>query len=153
MENKNNISENPLENAPFLSGIEKKNDFSTPENYFKSIIDTNNNSRLENNRLRFYFDKLSYRFLLPISAITTTLVVLFYINTSTPTSVLTSNQISEVLINENYIDLDEDLIIEAYIETMENEAILNKKEGTIDDEYINYLIENDIDINTIINEL
>lgn len=153
MKNKNNISETPLESTTFLSKIEKRNDFTTPKNYFEEISKVNQSKTMRSNNLGGLFDKLLYRFLLPITAITTVLIFLFYMNNPSSTSPLTAVQISEVLINENFIDLDEDLVIEAYIETMGNEIVSEENEEHINEEYINYLIENDIDINTIINEL
>ena len=153
MENKHNILENPLENAPFLSKIEKKNNFSTPKNYFESRVEIITHKELDNNKLKFIFDKLSYRFLVPISGFTAIIIALFYFNTSTPTTPLTSEQISDVLINESYIEMDEDMLIETYSELLENETITEESNENEEEEYINYLIENDIDITTIINEL
>jgi hypothetical protein len=153
MKNNNNISENPLENASFLSRIEKKNSFSTPENYFKEKINIDTSKHLENNILINIFDKLSYRFLVPFMSIATVIILILNYNNPTPSEPLTSDQISEVLINRNYIDLDEDLLIETYAEMLENETFSEENNENENEEYINYLIENDIDINTIINEL
>ena len=151
MENKNNIEENPLENAPFLSKIEKVNHFSTPKNYFKELPEAISPKLLDNSYLRFSFDKLSYRIFAPILVTSTIILLLFYFNTNPTSLELTSEQISEVLINEDYIDLDEDLIIEAYSEIIEIEDIESENNET--EEYIDYLIENDIDINSLIAEL
>ena len=148
MENKKNIQEDPVENAPFLSKIEIVNQFSTPKNYFKELPEVINSKLLKTSSLLFYFDKLSYRIFAPILVTTTVLLLLFYLNTNTPSFEMTPAQISEVLINGDYIDLDEDLINETYFEIIEAE---NQESGS--EEYINYLIENDIDITTIITEL
>jgi len=55
-------------------------------------------------------------------------------------------QINEEFINED--DLDEDLVIDAYIQASENEKVDKESQ-----EEINYLIDNDISIDAIINEL
>ena len=148
MENKKNIQEDPVENAPFLSKIEIVNQFSTPKNYFEELPEVINSKLLKTSSLLFYFNKLSYRIFAPILVTTTVLLLLFYLNTNTPSFEMTPAQISEVLINGDYIDLDEDLINETYFEIIEAE---NQESGS--EEYINYLIENDIDITTIITEL
>jgi hypothetical protein len=72
----NNISENPLENASFLSRIVKKINFSTPENYFKEKINIDTSKHLENNILINIFDKLSYRFLVPFMSIATLIILI-----------------------------------------------------------------------------
>ncbi len=149
MENKDNIEEN-LENiAPFLANIKKENHFSTPKNYFEVLPEVINNKKLNNKSLHFIFDKLSWRILVPVSSLVVVLIIIFNWNTTTPQINLTSEQISDYVINEEYINIDDYLIYDTYSEVLDEE----KETSTNNNEYINYLIENDIDINSIIDEL
>jgi hypothetical protein len=154
MKNKNNISENIEKEAPFLSKIEKKNHFSIPENYFKVLPEVITNKNVNNSSLQYFFDKLSHRILIPFSTVTAIVLLLFYFTPTPSSTEMTSEQISEILINDNYIELEEDLIIETYSKIVEETEIsTNENHDNETEEYINYLIENDIDINSIITEL
>lgn len=145
MENKNNISENLENEAPFLAQLKKENHFTTPKNYFEVLPELINNKKLNNKSLNFSFDKLSYRILVPALSL---IVISFFIfnNYNTPTETQLSNEeISSLLIEENYVEIDDYLVYETYSE-------INYSESE-PDEYIDYLIENDIHINTIVEEL
>ena len=106
------------------------------------------NKKLENNRLQFYFDKMSWRLLMPFTAVAIIFIALTNLNTVKEDDTLTYDQLSEYIITEESIYFDEYLVYEAYAETIETD----KYSDTETDEYINYLIENDIDINSIIEE-
>lgn len=149
MENKKNIPENPLGNAPFLSKINKENHFSTPKKYFEELPEVIKDKKLENKILSFYFDKLSYRHLIPIASIFVLIFTIFQFNKKAPETELTSTQISDVLINDDDL-IDEELIYEAYyeFENEDDETSISESEELID-----YLIENDIELNSIIEEL
>ena len=154
MKNKNNISENIEKGVPFLSKIEKKNHFSVPENYFEVLHEVIASKNLNNSSLQCFFDKLSYRILIPFSTVTAIVLLLFYFTPTPSSTEMTSEQISEILINDNYIELEENLIIETYSKIVEETEIsTNENHDNETEEYINYLIENDIDINSIITEL
>ena len=77
MENKNNIEENPLEDAQFLSKMKKENHFSTPNNYFEGLNEVINHKTLNNSILKFSFDNLSYRIFTPILATSDIILLLF----------------------------------------------------------------------------
>ena len=105
---------------------------------------------MDNKPLRFLFDNLSYRVLAPITAIAILLFVVFNFNNNTISNELTSDQLSELIIEDDYFEMDDYLVYEAYAEILEEE----ENEATSEnDEYINYLLENDIDIYSIIEEL
>ena len=76
-------------------------------------------------------------------------------NTTTENDTLSYDQLSEYIIAEEDIDFDEYLVYEAYAELLETEGNedLESNEDSEEQAYINYLIENDIDINSIIEEL
>ena len=150
MENKKNILDELEKEAPFLSKIKKENHFSTPKNYFKSLPEMISDKKLNNNTLNSFFDKLSYRFLVPITAVVVLFFVVFNFNSSTSSTELTNDQLSELLIEDDYFEMDDYLVYEAYAELLEEEE---KETTSDDDEYINYLLENNIDINSIIEEL
>ena len=148
LENENRLYEDL--NGQILSKIKKENHFSTPKNYFEVLPEVISNKKLNNNNLITFFDKLSHRVLVPISAVIVLFFVVFNFNTNNNSTTLTSDQLSELILEDDYYEMDDDLVYDAYAEMLESE----KKETTSnEDEYINYLIENDIDINSIIEEL
>jgi hypothetical protein len=144
MENKNNIFDNLENETPFLDKIKKENHFSTPKNYFENLPNTISN-RITNDSPLFTFKKLSYRIALPILAIFVIVFLVTNFNTEQPQLNLNNEQISNLVIDENYIEIDDYIIYETYSEIIEPE-----KES---EEYIDYLVENDIHINTIVDEL
>lgn len=152
MENKNNIPENPLKDAPFLSKIKKENHFLTPKNYFESLDEVRIHKNLNKNYLQILFDKLSYRIFTPIVASLVIFILVFNFYPSSNEIPLTSEEIYEVLAEENYLEIEDDLLYESYYETTSSLTSTEEENGK-NDEYIEYLIENDIDINLIIAEL
>lgn len=149
MKNKNNISEELESETSFLSRIEKKNHFSTPNNYFESLPEIVGVKILNNKTIEFSFDKLSWRILIPFTAAVIIFTVITNLNTVNENETLTYDQFSEYIISQEDIEFEDELIYEAYAEILETEQDIE----TEDEEYINYLIENDIDINSIIEEL
>ncbi|OFY86527.1 MAG: hypothetical protein A3K10_17385 [Bacteroidetes bacterium RIFCSPLOWO2_12_FULL_31_6] len=149
MENKNNIEEELESIAPFLSKIKKENNFSTPLNYFEILPEVIVNRSLNSKLFNFSFNKFSKHFLIPASSLAVILLMIFYFNRNTTEAELTNEQITNLIINDEYIKIDDYLVYDAYSEVLDEE----KKTTSTTDEYINYLIENDIDINSIIDEL
>ena len=152
MENEKNISDNLENEAPFLSKMTKENHFSTPENYFEVLPEVINNKILDNNKLRFNFDILSWRLLMPFTAVAIIFIALINLNTTAENDTLSYDQFSEYIITENDFEFEDEMVYEAYAELLENETS-EDNEISEEQEYINYLIENDIDINSIIEEL
>lgn len=149
MENKNNTSENLEKEAPFLSKIKKENHFSTPKNYFEVLPEVITSKNLNNKLLPFSFVKLSWRILVPVSSLAIIIFIVFNWNSNLVESELTNDQLCELIIEEDYIEIDDYLVYETYAEILEEE----NEESSDTEEYIDYLIENDIDINAIIEEL
>lgn len=149
MKNKNDILEELEREAPFLSKIEKKSAFSTPNNYFEVLPEVISSKILNKNKLHLLFDKLSYRILLPISAFAILFFVTLNWNNNNIEDELTNEQLSELIIEEDYIGMDDYLIYESYAEILEEE----NEASSETQEYIDYLIDNNIDINSIIEEL
>lgn len=149
MKNEQNISENLEHEASFLSKLEKESHFSVPDNYFESLPEVMNNKILENKSIHFNFDKLSWRILIPFTAVVAIFTIITNLNTVDENDTLTYDQLSEYIITEEDIEFDDYLVYEAYAETIETEEEFD----TETDEYIDYLIENDIDISSIIEEL
>ncbi len=149
MKNENNIPENLENEAPFLSKMKKENHFKAPENYFEALPEIIQNKNLNNNSLPFSFDKLSWKILIPITAVIIIFTVITNLNSVNENDILTYDQFSEYIIEQEDIEIETELVYEAYAEILETEQI----SVTEEEEYINYLLENDIDINSIIEEL
>lgn len=149
MRNENNIPENLENEAPFFSKMTKKNHFSAPKNYFEELPEIVNNKHLNTKSLQFNFDKLSWSILAPFTVIAIIFTIVMNWNTIDKESALTNDQLSEYIINEDHVDFDDETVYEAYVEFIETEQ--NEESDT--EEYITYLMENDIDINSIIEEL
>jgi hypothetical protein len=149
MKNENNILDNLGNEASFLSKIKKENHFKAPENYFEVLPEVISNKRLNNKSIQLSFDKLSWRILIPFTAVVAIFTIITNLNTVDENNILTYDQLSEYIITEEDIEFDDYLVYEAYAETIETEEEFD----TVTDEYIDYLIENDIDISSIIEEL
>jgi hypothetical protein len=148
--NRINKQEELEKEATFLSRIKKENHFSTPEKYFKVLPEVVSNKKLINKYLQLIIDKLSCRIFIPISASIVLFFVVFNFNSNSILTDLTSDQLSALIIEEDYLELEDYLVYEAYADLLEREG--NKTTST-DDEYITYLLENNININSIIEEL
>lgn len=149
MKNKNDISNLKENESSFLNQLNKKNDFSVPKDYFEVLPEIINNKTLVNSKMRFKFDILSYRFLIPTSAILLLLFFVFNWNKNIEQKPISNEQLSEILIESDYIEFEDEILYEAYSETIYNEDLTAEEKN----EYVNYLLENDIELNTIIEEL
>ncbi len=114
MKKQNNIHENSENELSFLDKFEKKNNFLTPDNYFKELPQVVSNNILNNNNLKFSFDKLSWRVLLPTLSFIVLFIVVFNFFIPTEESTLNNEEISEVIINESYTEIDDYLVYELY---------------------------------------
>lgn len=147
MKNDNNISENLKNDEGFLSNIKKENNFTTPSNYFDELPELLNNKRV--NSTGFDINKFLFKYLIPTASYIIIAALIFNWNNSNDTTQFSDEQLSEYIINEESEYIDEEIIYEAYIENVLTEnSLLDNEEN-----YINYLIDNDVDINTIIEEL
>jgi hypothetical protein len=149
MKNENNISDNLENEAPLLSKIKKENNFNAPKNYFESLPEVMSNKNLDNKSLYFIFDKMSWRVLMPFTAAIIISISIITLNTIEENNTLTPDQLSEYIITEDNYEFDDETVYDAYAEFIETD----ESEDSEEQEYINYLMENDIDINSIIEEL
>ena len=144
MKNDNNILN---QQDDLLSTIKKENNFKTPQNYFDELTGLVNNKRSHNSTLGF--NKLLFRFLIPTATFVIIAILLFNLNNTNEIVQISDEQLSEYIINEESEYFEDEIIYESYIENVLTENTLPENE----ENYINYLIENDIDINNIIEEL
>lgn len=134
---------NGLENIPdSLSSIEKKNCFSTPENYFNTILPKIQKKITTNNETSYTF---IYR-LKPVY-ILVSLIILFagyfyFSRINTKQHFFSESEYLEYLSSET----DENQIIESGIEIYQN----TKNDST--KEIINYLIDNNVEYLSLIDE-
>ncbi len=149
MKTNKNIEDEFENQQSFLDDNKKDNHFSTPKNYFESLPEIVNHKKLTINKISFVFDNLSHRVVVPILSFTVLFFIFLNWNKKTETLYLSTDQISEILIDESIIEIDEELIFENYEEILSQDI----KEFSDSDEMINYLIENNININYIIEEL
>lgn len=150
MKKEENILKEIEKEAPFLSKIKKENHFSTPNNYFKELPEVITIKTLKKSSLINIFDILSYRLFIPTATLILVLTAAYNLFSTSNSEELSLDQLSELILEEYYIEMEDYLIYEAYAELLNSEAIEDNSE---EDEYINYLIENNIDINSIIEEL
>ncbi|MCB0402296.1 MAG: hypothetical protein KDD41_09455 [Flavobacteriales bacterium] len=153
--NKNTVD--PFENEPdFLAQFDKKTPFSVPDHYFESLPEVINDKILKKKSLKFGFDKMSYRILGPSAALIALFFVVFHFYNTPSGNTVQPEEFSDALLNEVSVELDDYMIYDVYAEIIEEtESSTEQTSGneTENDEYIDYLLENDIDINTIIEEL
>lgn len=136
MQNKNNIEQ-----------LKKENQFSVPANYFEELPQQIHAKRTSTKPNSIFSNQFFYKVLTPTMVIVT-LFVSYYIYQNNTTTELTSQEISEVIIDQELIQMDEEMIYEVYAET----ATSNQTESQ-NEEIIDYLINNNISINLIIEEL
>lgn len=147
MKSDNNISKDLQSDEGFLSNIKKENNFTTPSNYFDELPELLNNKRVNSSSLNL--NKLLYRILIPSATFIIITVLILNWNNSTEITQISDDQLSEYIINEEYESFDEQIIYDIYMESIALESNLEE----VEENYINYLIDNDVDINTIIEEL
>ena len=123
MKNKNDISNLEENEGSFLNQLNKKNDFSVPKDYFEVLPEVISNKTLDNNKLNFKFDILSYRFLVPTCAILLLLLFVFNWEKNLEQKPISIDQLSEILIESDYIEFEDDILYEAYSETTYNEEL------------------------------
>lgn len=150
MNNKNKYKDNLKNEAPFLANIKKENTFITPKDYFEVLPQVMSDKILNKKSIGFSFDKLSWRILMPSVACLGLLLLVFTWNNPTTENELNAEQLSVLIIEEDYFEIDAYLVYDTYAEILEENENSNSTEA---DEYINYLIENNIDLQTIIEEL
>ena len=143
MYNKNNISDNELNKASFLSEIKKENSFKTPENYFEENLQKRHSNQLKNKTLIVNITN----YLIPLSVVIVFAFLVFNWNQPSPQNELSQDEILAYVYENSSLDFDEDLIFEVYYESIEQTEETNL---STDSEYIDYLIDNDIDVNAII---
>ena len=147
MKSDNNISKDLQSDEGFLSNIKKENNFTTPSNYFDELPELLNNKRVNSSSLNL--NKLLYRILIPSVTFIIIAVLILNWNNTTEITQISDDQLSDYIINVESEYLDEEIIYESYMESIALESNLEETE----ENYINYLIDNDVDINTIIEEL
>ena len=139
--------------APTLFSIKKENSFKVPANYFDELPTLVQEKCTEKEELRLPdFIKrimlvLNHKYAIPVAM----LVILVYFgikNTSIDSTILTANDISEYIASENIYEMDETLLIEILLEE-EQSLSMNEQ----DEEMVDYLMDSDIDMSTIIKEL
>ncbi|MGE0561707.1 MAG: hypothetical protein AB7O47_07820 [Flavobacteriales bacterium] len=136
MQNKNNIEQ-----------YKKENQFSVPANYFEELpqqIQARKNRTKPNT---VFSNQLFYKVLAPTMVIVT-LLASYYLYQNNSNTELTPQEISEVIIDQELIQMDEEMIYEVYAET----ATSNQTESE-NEEIIDYLINDNISINLILEEL
>lgn len=143
MKQENHINnEHKLNNL--LGNIDKKSGFTTPDSYFESLLEDINHKKLKNNNLKFNFDILPYRILAPFLVLIVFFVSFLTFN-QTPENNLSYNEV----IYEEIIAFNDDILTEEYAEILPystSEIVEN------DEEVIDYLINNNININSILEE-
>lgn len=148
MKKNNSIPENEYS---FLDKMDKTNHFSVPKNYFESLPEVINNKLLENKKIKNSFDILSWHVLAPSLSIIVLFIVILNYYTTDEEITLSNEELNEIIVDESYTEIDDYMVYETYAEILEDEED-NDNESEAED-YIDYLLENDIDINSIIEEL
>ena len=164
MKAKNNISnhnnEELREFARTLSKIEKQNPFQVPERYFDTLpaIVQEHCIKDKGASLSQWLQQiLNHRILAPISVLIVLIAIGINFFILPPSQIneddtflsleqLNAEDIYTTMVAGDLYDIDEYLIVEALI------GVENEEKGS-DDAIIDYLIENGIELSTIINEL
>ncbi len=136
MQNKNNIEQ-----------LKKENQFSVPANYFEELPQHIHARKNQTKPSTIFSNQLFYKMLAP-TMVLVTLFTSYYIYQNNTTTELTAQEISEVIIDQELIQMDEEMIYEVYAET----ATSNQTESE-NEEIIDYLINDNISINLILEEL
>jgi len=135
--------ENNIPNFP-----KKENNFKVPNDYFEDLPLHVTEKIHSEKQVSFNLNKLIFRYLIPSASLIVLLVfILNWNNTTQP--IINDEQLSEFLIEDADEYFEDELIYESYID---NITVENNETDT-EENYIDYLVENDIEINTIIEEL
>lgn len=153
MEDFKNIQNELKELNSSLSGMEKKNNFSVPENYFEKLS-SSVQDKISAPKKSPWLETFFSGALFPKLSIATCVVVLlagsiYYFNKQQDSSdfAQTTNSSSEYYASDLLSELDESALTDLYAQSITAE---NRSDNA---EIENYLIENNIDDNSLINEL
>ncbi|MCB9359764.1 MAG: hypothetical protein H6587_10900 [Flavobacteriales bacterium] len=145
MVNKKNRNENT---SSILNKIGKKNSFSTPENYFELLPQVIIHKKMEDKQVKNTFENLPYRILAPTIGVLIIIMTIYTLQPNSNNINYTTEQLSESIIDEELIEFNEDMIYEVYAEKEVNTF----SEQTNNEEIIDYLINDNISINLIIED-
>lgn len=155
MESKNDISSNS-ETPKWLNDLKNKESFTTPSGYFNELeneILSKTINKRSGTVVSLFRVVANPKFSIPAVAASLLLFFsLFYnssINTKTGIDNIDYEDIASLMIDESYMNVDEAILLDVYIDGLELEGI----ENTTDDEVLDFLLEEDIDYSTILNEL
>lgn len=139
-------NENNFKLPEELASIGKENPFSVPKNFFDELPTVISNKVSEARKETAIFSPIFYRkniiYLFSVCSLVL-LIVLIYPKFRNEHS---SNNISEFIIDEKYNSFDEDMLVAFLTENEENE-------NASDDDLVDYLLNNNTDINLIMEEL
>ncbi|MCB9174316.1 MAG: hypothetical protein H6589_06885 [Flavobacteriales bacterium] len=136
MQNKNNIEQ-----------LKKENQFTVPANYFEDLPQQIHARKNQTKSNTIFSTNWYYKILAP-TMVVVTLFASYYLYQNNSNTELTPQEISEIIIDQELIQFDEEMIYEVYAET----AAQTQTE-TQDEEIIDYLINDNISINLILEEL
>ena len=150
--NSDKIKKELLNIAPTLASIKKKApEYEVPSGYFSELPDlvlAKCTVPVERN----LSDKWYPRYYATAASIALLALCLWVFNTRVTHDVnfnlenINSEEIAYFIDNEDYTDISEELLVDYVVETESNELDIEAQE------IIDYLIEDDIELNTIINE-
>ncbi len=154
MESKNNISSNS-EIPKWLTDLKNQDTFTTPDGYFDKLeneITAKTTAKRSGTVVSIFKVVANPKFSIPAVAASLLLFFTVFNNsgvTVNPTvNYLNEDDIASLMIDESYMNIDEGLLLDVYIDGLE----LEDMENTDDDELMDFLLEEDIDYNTILNE-
>lgn len=153
MEDFKNIQDELKELNSSLSGMEKKNNFSVPENYFEKFS-SSVQDKISAEKKSPWWAGVFKGALLPKLSIATCVVVLvagsiYYFNNGNDNSNVaqTNNSSTDFDASVLLSELDESTLADVYVQSITSETAAENADME------NYLIENNIDDNSLINEL
>lgn len=158
----NNISQEIAEElkylSPALARIKKENIFNVPHGYFEELPAKIKEQCKEDDLYKANNGVLRYINLRSVAAAASVLLIavsllVYNIKDSNQQLALqefTSEEILDYLDAENVYDMNEEYLIEE-LSSMDNVVMIEESIETV--EIIDYLLENDIDLTTIINEI
>ncbi len=138
-----------MENKYNIEDLKKENQFAVPTSYFEELPLRINQRKTNTNNRTLFSAKLWYKFLAPTFVVIVLFVGYFMYQNNENDAVLTNQQLSKNIINHELVEFDEELIYEVYTET----ANTPNANATQDEEIIDYLINDNININQITEEL
>lgn len=149
MKNKHNIS-NTNEMKPFsFEKIGNKNHFITPNDYFEYLPQLIINKKLNNKYLIKQKISYIYRVFAPSFGALLIIALVFFLKDNSTKTAYTNEELSTIIIEDRYIEFDEDLVYEVYSEMDYSSPPLSNE----NEEIIDYLINENVNINLILEEL